>query len=453
MYLQDELQRVKSNGMNPVEANGVHSAAWIRRSLHLLKSSLNRPMALPRIDDDSDEEMEIDEEAVEDLCLQVEKQSAARVDSDVKAGSKSQDLQLVDSEIRLSNASRNCTTGAECTKEHESEDTDVKMEEEISEQDVMVVDGGETAGGKLGDTDVSVLKCVDIPEETDKVVDVEEMEDDSTPCPQTKSVSEELVGIQKNQDQLSGSPKSSISLTVDTSNISPVLKSPTPSLSPRTTSSRKSLRTSSMLTASQKDPRDNEVIQEAIRNSLAKSMSRGSSKAISTSKSILAPTEQLAASIRHGLEIIDGHRKSSAFRRSSAFRFSYKPADSRVFLPVTKVDVGVQTSNDDRPSDSAEFLCATCKSRIQAEAENDGKENSNMQLVPVDELDSAEKLKHVPKVSCLMTSSSLADFLINSVLSVHSSSSFLSRQCKRSWLELSGEKWLSKIFVPSRLPR
>ncbi|PWA68049.1 transketolase family protein [Artemisia annua] len=77
-----------------------------------------------------------------------------------------------------------------------------------------------------------------------------------------------------------------------------VLKSPTSSASPRVTSSnRQSLRTSSTLTASQKD--------------LA-------------SINTFAATNRLAASLHHGLEVIDKHRRSSVLGCSS-FRSSYKP--------------------------------------------------------------------------------------------------------------------------------
>lgn len=47
-----------------MEPNGGYSTGWnARRSLSLLKFSLNRPMTLPHIDDEGDEEMEIVEQA------------------------------------------------------------------------------------------------------------------------------------------------------------------------------------------------------------------------------------------------------------------------------------------------------------------------------------------------------------------------------------------------------
>nr|XP_043626170.1 kinesin-like protein KIN-12B [Erigeron canadensis] len=61
--LKDELLRMKSNG-NQADPGAGYSSGWnARRSLNLLKFSLNRPMMMPHMDDDDDEEMEIVEEA------------------------------------------------------------------------------------------------------------------------------------------------------------------------------------------------------------------------------------------------------------------------------------------------------------------------------------------------------------------------------------------------------
>ncbi|XP_020162174.1 kinesin-like protein KIN-12A isoform X2 [Aegilops tauschii subsp. strangulata] len=64
-HLKDELHRMKSNGGSE-GGNGSFSTGWnARRSLHLLKMSLNRPTTFQAIKEDSDEEMEIDENDVE----------------------------------------------------------------------------------------------------------------------------------------------------------------------------------------------------------------------------------------------------------------------------------------------------------------------------------------------------------------------------------------------------
>ncbi|KAJ6334140.1 hypothetical protein OIU78_011113 [Salix suchowensis] len=183
------------------------------------------------------------------------------------------------------------------------------------------------------------------------------------------------------------------SLSIVPSEVSLVLKSPTPSVSPRISSSRKSLRTSSILTASQKDSKDeSKPGPENMRISFAKSNS-SAARTAQTSKSCLAPTEHLAASLHRGMEIIDSHHKSSVFRRLS-FRFPSKPAGSNPILPV---DVGVQTFPQHDEISERVFLCTNCKAKTQLEVK-DVDDSSNLQLVPIDCSESIEKPKtQVPK--------------------------------------------------------
>ncbi|GMY32137.1 kinesin-like protein KIN-12B [Fagus crenata] len=410
--LKDELNRIKANGYNPHDSNGGHSAAWIRRSMNLLKSSLSCPMTLRHIDDDGDEEMEIDEEAVERLCEQVDKQIASSEANSTIDVSK---VETVNSDLQ----------------QVESEDTDVNMEEGESEQDdTMIVDCAEPVKNTSESSDVNVLTHHNLVEENlreinaldgdpswqpteeksilsssvNKLLNEESPHKnvrDNSACP----VSEPLNGVSAaissadvpNESLNCVSPPS---LSVVPSDVSPALKSPTPSVSPRISDSRKSLRTSSMLTASQKDLEDNNNLgPESAHISFKKSVRSSSSSALCTqkSKNFLTPTENLAASIRHGLEIIDSHRQSSALRRSS-FRFAFKPEESKPVFPVDRVDVGVQTFPGDVPEeDSIIFTCASCKNRMQAEVK-EADDSSNLQIVPVDGSESADKLKnHVPK--------------------------------------------------------
>ncbi|MCO5611484.1 hypothetical protein L7F22_065737 [Adiantum nelumboides] len=63
--LKDELMRMKSNETIAGGA-GSYSTTWsARRSYNLLRISLSRPLTLPHTDTDTDEEMEIDEDAIE----------------------------------------------------------------------------------------------------------------------------------------------------------------------------------------------------------------------------------------------------------------------------------------------------------------------------------------------------------------------------------------------------
>ncbi|TYI61146.1 hypothetical protein E1A91_D10G152300v1 [Gossypium mustelinum] len=323
---------MKSDGNNQTDPNGSYSTGWnARRSLNLLKFSLHHPRTLPHVDEDGDEEMEIDEEAVEDLCAQIGLQPA-----DIYLHSNELTKQEIIESISGNTTSENGCAGnlvpnsSETFKVQDAEDTDVNMEEEISEEPKT--------------SEIMIVECVET----------------ATNMPNIFSAHESVK-----QDPCQ--------LTVETTDgDSPaILKSPTPSVSPRVNQSRKSLRTSSMYSASQKDLRDDKP--ETMR---------------------VTPTEHLAASLHRGLEIIDSHRQSLALRRSS-FRFSLKPADSKPILAARKVDVGVQTFPQEE--DPVVFLCSNCTQRTNLDGKEDT-ENSNLQLVPVDESDSGEKTKkQVPK--------------------------------------------------------
>ncbi|CAM8923612.1 unnamed protein product [Rhodiola kirilowii] len=64
MTTKDELVRINESTDAPANVNGEYSSGWDSpRSLILIKFSLNRPMNLPRVDDDGDEVMEVDEES------------------------------------------------------------------------------------------------------------------------------------------------------------------------------------------------------------------------------------------------------------------------------------------------------------------------------------------------------------------------------------------------------
>ncbi|KAK3150051.1 hypothetical protein QOZ80_3AG0227150 [Eleusine coracana subsp. coracana] len=70
--LKDELVRTKS-GDTIARKAGYFRAQTARESLHSLRVSLNRSLILPHIEIDSEEEMEVDEEDVHELCDQINK--------------------------------------------------------------------------------------------------------------------------------------------------------------------------------------------------------------------------------------------------------------------------------------------------------------------------------------------------------------------------------------------
>ena len=408
---------MKANA-NQTDPNGGYSTGWnARRSLNLLKFSLNRPMTLPHVDEDSDEEMEIVDE-----CEQVSIQSAGREANNVMSvtnleteQSNSHDFAFEEGNIGEPQPN---TSESACIEIQGSKDIDVVMDEEPFDQ----VDNnheGITVGHREHFTNTPHYSEADATEHHNHT---EGNDKDSSRQPSQEhlnsSVSnllnEESPSKQMGDDVVkdmsyttqngSGNHVSPSNLNLVPCEVSPILKSPTPSVSPRVNSSRKSLRTSSILTHSEKDLMDDDKLaSEAKRISFVKTSKSSclNSQTTRTRRSCFPPTENLAASIQHGLEIIDSHRQSSTLRRSQ-FRFSYKPADVKPILPIDKVDVGVQTFPEDelQEEDSLVFLCSKCRSGNSQQEPKDANDTSNMQLVPVDGSQLVEKSKMlVPKVS------------------------------------------------------
>lgn len=186
------------------------------------------------------------------------------------------------------------------------------------------------------------------------------------------------------------------SLNVVQCDTSPNLKTPTPSVSPTISGSRKSLKTSSKLSPSANNlHRESDLATKTVNQ---KSMSYALSS--QTAPNFLIKSENLAARVQCGLEIIDSHH-GTADLGQSALRLSLRPKDSRQTFPADKVDEGVQTFLDNKAGeeDSARLTCNNCKSRMQLDV-NKIDSNSNTQLVPVDCPESADKpMKQVLKVS------------------------------------------------------
>ncbi|GAB2295661.1 Belongs to the TRAFAC class myosin-kinesin ATPase super [Dionaea muscipula] len=485
--LKDELLRMKSNG-SQTGLNGAYSNGWnARRSLNLLKFSLNRPLTLPHVDDDGDEVMEIDEEAVEKLCSQFCPQLASgEIGKSIRYSRRLESIQSESQSVTSkdetypnlpSNASRN-----DCLMKQDSDISDVSMEEGMSEiEDKHEIDSGDIHISDSSRVDPSSVQG-DISGVQDKVITISNtcpigdncvdkvskgqlltMEtpsgDDSTfmppvhgmlsdACPVTGGVQDKVITISNtgpigdncvdivSEGQLltmetpsgddsacmpsvhgmlsvcavaqsnpqSHSKKSmSPNLNIVACDVPAVLQSPTPSVSPRVIStSRKSLRTSLMLTASQRDPGWVSAQEGGVHMSPKAPNQSASSCAVAvpSSKSALSTTEYLAASLHRGLEIIDNHRHSSPLRHSP-FRFSFRPAEIVPNSPVEKVNVGVQTLPEDAgwaDEDRKEFLCSNCRNGDVHEELKGTVENSNLQLVPVNGSLSGEKAKkQVPK--------------------------------------------------------
>lgn len=329
--LRDELHQMKAN-QGQTGQTGAYTTGWsARRSLNLLKFSLNRPMMLAHVDDDSDEEMEI-----------------------------------VDTHETMPVREETCVL----SPGQGSDDANVNMEDEAFE--TFNKDKSTVLSHAGRHQEISPERQSAAPAEKSHAIDLSE-----------KATASD-VGI----------------MPIDT----PVLNSPTPSVSPRLTSSRKSLRSSSAVIASQSN-------LNAANTSMAKHPYNSIIvNSQSTGKSCFASTEQLAATLHQGLEMIQSQRLTPAMRRSS-FRFSCMPGYFKTVIPAVKVDVGVQTSSHDEKSidkDTEESLCCKCKgTNHELEAANNN--DQNMQLIP-----SNESPLHgacntlVPKVCQLVTVASFS---------------------------------------------
>ncbi|CAH8362950.1 unnamed protein product [Eruca vesicaria subsp. sativa] len=422
--LREELQRVKNNGNNP---NATYTTSWnARRSMSLLRSfGLSHPKSLPHGDDDGDTEMEIDEEAVERLCAQIGLQSSPLAEENnqemgrvEKIKSSVQIVALKDEDINNSHLN---TTDGQSTGNQIPEDADVKMEDASCQTEsygavpgdnastvaetgittaVQTLDHGSrvqspmitsSPGSCRSDTNhenspskaENVSSCQDLVPGAlvSGTASVADASDDTDPL--SVNLGSPCLSIEPVSDP--GSP----CLSIDPVSASPLLLTPTESVSPRVRHSRKSLRTSSMSTASQKDiERANQVTMEL-------------SSALSTKKSgaFLVPTNQLAASLHRGMKILDSYRQSTAQRRS-AFGFSYRALECKPSTVLSKADVGVQTYPEAliiAEENPKEVLCSKCKCIAECDAQETS-DISNLQLVTVNNSEVSEKSNfQVPK--------------------------------------------------------
>ncbi|RZR89884.1 hypothetical protein BHM03_00017671 [Ensete ventricosum] len=360
--LKDELLRMKSNGSS--DNNGGYSTGWnARRSLHILKMSLTRPTPLPIVKDDSDEEMEIDENDVEMPCVQAASQ-VSRVDR------LSADLMV-------------------------SKENDFEVRETGSCQVSAKSDG--KAITSIGDDLDSQLdaNCEVIMH--DEKIHV--LPDSELPTERKSSVENGQIMLADplhNSDLSPNTISSPSNLSTEPCHTSPVLQSPTLSSSPivDTSTSRKSLRTSLSMSASQKNILENVKSSSGAVNASTEALSLDASLS-QIKKSSLKPTEHLTASLQHGRQVIDNWQQNSVLRRSS-FRFSVRTTEGKPIIPVNKVDVGIQALEEleDLPN-----ICSYCKNAISEDENKDVNRSKDLQPVPVDGLIPTEKLKmHVPKV-------------------------------------------------------
>ncbi|ONK72552.1 uncharacterized protein A4U43_C04F20610 [Asparagus officinalis] len=340
--LKDELLRMKSTGASP-ESNGSYSTGWnARRSLSLLRMSLNCPRVLPVAEDDSDEEMEIVDEDVEKASKE-NGISSMDIAGPTNTNDQVPETMSVDQKI--------CDTPQKITGEDNKIGSDV---EEIAR-------GPVSADGK----------------ERGHTKEIQPRSGRSLDCISPSSLS--IVPYQ--------TPT--------------VLQSPPLSISPSfENSSRKSLRTSSSTSASKGnillDPKSDSGVLNLSFADIPKSSASGV-PLVQTNTNSLSPTEHLEASLHRGLQIIDNHRYSV---RQSGFRFSTKPIDLNHLMPIAKVDVSVQTLPEEAEilGEPSTYICSYCKNKPPPLEYNAVSDDRELQLVPIDASPSADKCKiQIPK--------------------------------------------------------
>ncbi|KAA8523588.1 hypothetical protein F0562_010011 [Nyssa sinensis] len=309
--LKEELIRAKSNECNSIgNNNGYIKGQSVRESLNQLRVSLNRSFILPRIDNESEEEVNVDEGDVRELRLQ------------------------------LDNLHSSCEESSKDTSENK-DCIQCSFAEEASETELM------------NEHDVSCMEEIEIEDNNLEKLKTELLLEDNTAsmnCLTSASTSRTI------------DPASRSSILISTCRQSPVLEDPTLSESPKIgNTQRKSITISSNLASknilSESSKFNSDVLQQSHKQGDHIRSSLQSSKIFPT------PTESLAASLQRGLQIIDHHQRNSASNKAS-LAFSFEHLTLKPCLAVDKTNNSVQTSPEERPSSdgpSASFLCASCR--------------------------------------------------------------------------------------------
>lgn len=309
--LKEELIRAKSDVYNSTGSNnGYFKGRNVRESLNQLRVSLNRSLLLPHIDNDSEEELNIDEHDVRELHLQLDNLHSSCEDQSKDSSDDRDSIHF-------------------CSLEENSE-MDLMSEPDISCQEE----------GETGEINLEI--------------------------PQKELPHNNMATTMDNPMDVPSrtmNPASRSSLSISSCRQSPFLQDPTLSESPRIGNSlRKSIIFSSSSLASQNNASNSfKLNSDVLHQSLKQSDQIRSS--LQSSKVIPGPTESLAASLQRGLQIIDYHQRNSASNKSSV-AFSFEHLALKPCPEVEKVDASVQKFPEEKPSldaPSATFLCTSCR--------------------------------------------------------------------------------------------
>ncbi|KAF8414212.1 hypothetical protein HHK36_002212 [Tetracentron sinense] len=335
--LKEELIREKSNLYNSAgSSSGYFKGRNARESLNQLRLSLNRSLILPRIDNDSEEELNVNEEDVRELRVQLDNLNSS-CEGDMTASSKDNDCMQFSS-IESFETAIAIELDTSCTEES-------KVEESKSKKETPHEDNIESVE--------TISACSDISNITDTVI--------------------------------------RSSLSIRPCRQSPVLQAPTLSESPKIENiQRRSIVNASNLLKSQNHLLESSKFNlDVSRQSLKRSDHIRSS--LQSNKIFSGPTQSLAASLHRGLQIIDYHQKNSASHKSSV-ALSFEHLTLKQCQAIGKADAGVQALPEQGPSldeSAGSFMCASCK-RTGFKGSGQGQDSLNMWITPVDEAGTPE---------------------------------------------------------------
>ncbi|XP_050246660.1 kinesin-like protein KIN-12F isoform X2 [Quercus robur] len=340
--LKEELIRAKSS-KSVGSQNGYFQGRNVRESLNQLRVSLNRSLILPPIDNDSDEEVNVDEDDVREIRQHLDKLHSSSEDN-----------------IRDKPVSRD---SIQFYSMEESGDTDLMSEVSMTEE-----------------------VCMEEPWNELPQMANDSMEDNFVSAANTLTTS---------------GPATRRSISISSRCQSPLLQDPPLSESPKIGNiQRKSMNisSSSHLVSQNSVSESSKFNLDVLRQSLKQSEQVHSS--LRSSKTFAGPAENLAASLHRGLQIIDYHQRNSASKKSSV-SFSFEHLKLEPCAEIDKANASVQTLPEERPSSngpSASFLCTSCQRRISKKDSNEVKDSLKTWIVEVDEAENPTQLTdEVPK--------------------------------------------------------
>lgn len=313
--------------------------------------SLNRSLILPRIDCEREDDINVDENDVRELCVELDKLQTCE--------NKPKDSSQKGNFIHSSSIEECCQTDfsedfTNCPEEFESEEINSRQSRyELAPED---------------------------------------------------SIASAENFISCSHDNLSSADRAlRTSISISPCHHSPNLEDPTLTESPKIRKSlRRSIAISSSLLASQKNMVESEkFLPDVPGKSLRQSQHLRSS--LQSSKLFPGPTESLAASLHRGLEIIDYHERNSAANKSPT-AFSFEHLTLKPSPEVDRTNASAQTSPEESQSldgTYGSFLCASCQRRRLNLDCNEVQDNLKTRIVAADGGGNPRNLKAGTTEVCL----------------------------------------------------